>query len=157
MPLDITADWSTLVQIIAWCRQASSHYLGQCWLRSLLLYGVTRPQWANKTVPWRGAIRLSYGNKWRNIYFCRGNEYAHIAVTAKQTQLFRIFCVKHVLQYWDSHHEVRHDFLCTLHTTLPTCHWIVICHNVLSNTMPNHSQNTLDHVGDIDISIGQSM
>ena len=28
-----------------WCHQAISHYLSQCWLRSLLPYGVTRPQW----------------------------------------------------------------------------------------------------------------
>ena len=36
---------STLVQVVAWCRQATSHYLGQCWSRSMLPYGITRPQW----------------------------------------------------------------------------------------------------------------
>ena len=30
---------------MAWCRQATSHYLNQCWPRSLPPYGVTRPQW----------------------------------------------------------------------------------------------------------------
>ena len=46
MPLDLTDDKSTtLVQVMAWCRQATSHYLSQCWPRSLLPYGVTRPQW----------------------------------------------------------------------------------------------------------------
>ena len=30
-PLDLTDDKSTLVQVIAWCRQATSHYLSQCW------------------------------------------------------------------------------------------------------------------------------
>ena len=45
MPLDITGDKSTLVQVMAWCHQATSHYLSQCWPRYLLLYGVTRPQW----------------------------------------------------------------------------------------------------------------
>ena len=45
MSLDFTDDQSTLVQIMAWCHQATSHYLCQCWLRSLLPYGVTRPQW----------------------------------------------------------------------------------------------------------------
>ena len=29
---------------MAWCRQAPSHYLSQCWPRSLSPYGVTRPQ-----------------------------------------------------------------------------------------------------------------
>ena len=42
-----TDDKSTLVQVMAWCRQATSHYLSQCWPRSLSPYGVTRPQWVN--------------------------------------------------------------------------------------------------------------
>ena len=47
MPLDLTDDKSTLVQVMAWCRQAASHYLNQCWPRSLSPNGVTRPQWVN--------------------------------------------------------------------------------------------------------------
>ena len=43
MSLDSTGDQSTLVQVMAWCHQATSHYLNQCWLRSPC--GVTRPQW----------------------------------------------------------------------------------------------------------------
>ena len=35
---------STLVQVITWCRQATSHYLNQCWRRSMSSYSVTRPQ-----------------------------------------------------------------------------------------------------------------
>ena len=49
MPLDLTDDKSTLVQVMAWCCQATSHYLNQCWPRSPMLYGVTRPQWVNTT------------------------------------------------------------------------------------------------------------
>ena len=45
MPQDLTDDKSTLVQVMFWCRQATSHYLSQCWLSSLSLYGVARPQW----------------------------------------------------------------------------------------------------------------
>ena len=30
---------------MAWCHQATSHYLSQCWPRSPSPYGVTRPQW----------------------------------------------------------------------------------------------------------------
>ena len=45
MPLDLTDDKSTLVQVMAWCRQATGHYLNQCWPRSQMPYGVTRPQW----------------------------------------------------------------------------------------------------------------
>ena len=39
------SDKATLVQVMAWCRQATSHYLSQCWPRFMSLYGVTRPQW----------------------------------------------------------------------------------------------------------------
>ena len=45
MPQGLTDDKSTLVQVMAWCREATSHHLNQCWLRSLAPYGVTRPQW----------------------------------------------------------------------------------------------------------------
>ena len=44
-PQNLTDDKSTLVQVMAWCRQATSHYLSQCWARSPMPYGVTRPQW----------------------------------------------------------------------------------------------------------------
>ena len=45
MPQDLTDDKSTLLQVMAWCRQATSHYLSQCWPRSMSPYGVIRPQW----------------------------------------------------------------------------------------------------------------
>ena len=38
MSLDYTYNKSTLVQVMAWCRQATSHYLSQCWPRSLSPY-----------------------------------------------------------------------------------------------------------------------
>ena len=34
---------TTLVQVMAWCHQATSHYLSPCWPRSMLPYGATRP------------------------------------------------------------------------------------------------------------------
>ena len=40
MPLDLTDVKSTLVQVMAWCRQATSHYLSQCWPRSMSPKGV---------------------------------------------------------------------------------------------------------------------
>ena len=51
MPQDLTDDKSTLVQVMAWCRQAPSHYLSQCRLCPLLPYDVTRPQWVNSLAP----------------------------------------------------------------------------------------------------------
>ena len=37
---------------MAWCLQATSHYLSQCWPRSLSPYGVTRPQCVKLTFPY---------------------------------------------------------------------------------------------------------
>ena len=48
MPQDLTDDKSTLVQVMA-SGQATSHYLSQCWPRSMSPYGVTRLQWVNGT------------------------------------------------------------------------------------------------------------
>ena len=45
--MELTNDKSTLIQILAWCRQATSHYLSQCWSNYLSPFGVTRAQWAN--------------------------------------------------------------------------------------------------------------
>ena len=51
MPQDLTDDKFTLVQVMAWCRQATSHSLNQCWPRSPTPYGVSRPQWSPRC-PW---------------------------------------------------------------------------------------------------------
>ena len=47
MPLDFTDDKSTLVQVMAWCHQATSYYLSLYWPRSLSPSGTTRPLWVN--------------------------------------------------------------------------------------------------------------
>ena len=47
---NMTDDQSTLVQVMAWCHQATSHYLSQCWPRSLTPYGITRPQWVKLVI-----------------------------------------------------------------------------------------------------------
>ena len=43
----LTGHYSTMVQAMAWCRQATGHYMSQCWPKSLAPYGVTMPQWVN--------------------------------------------------------------------------------------------------------------
>ena len=47
MLLDLTGNKSILIQIMAWCRQATSHYQSQCWPSFMSPYGSTRPQWVN--------------------------------------------------------------------------------------------------------------
>ena len=46
---------STLVQVMVWCRQATSHNLSQCWATLLRQYGVARLQCVNSLEP-RDAI-----------------------------------------------------------------------------------------------------
>ena len=48
MWLDLTDEKPTLVQVMAWCRQATSHCLNQCWPKSMSPHGVTRPQWVKQ-------------------------------------------------------------------------------------------------------------
>ena len=44
---EVSLSNSALVWVMAWCRQATSHCLSQCWPRSLSPYDVTRPKWVN--------------------------------------------------------------------------------------------------------------
>ena len=53
MPYDPSSYKSTLLQVMAWCLTAPSHYLNQCWLSSMILYGVTG---ANELNPKRWPI-----------------------------------------------------------------------------------------------------
>ena len=62
--LDFIDDQSTLVQVMAWCRQATSHYLSQCWPRSVTSYGITRPNWVNSF--WLGSIICNLDNTIHN-------------------------------------------------------------------------------------------
>ena len=53
MSLDLTDEKSTLVQVMAWCRQATTHYLSQCWPRSVSPYAVIRPPTFKKMHIWK--------------------------------------------------------------------------------------------------------
>ena len=66
MPQDLTQDKSTLVQVMAWCRQATSHYLSQCWPRSMSPYGITRPQWVKMTPHFIDGLLQDYSNSIAN-------------------------------------------------------------------------------------------
>ena len=48
--LDLTDVKSTLVQVMAWCRQATSHYLSQCCHMLSLSYKELNPKWISKSV-----------------------------------------------------------------------------------------------------------
>ena len=44
MPEDVVDNKSTSVPVIAWCREATSHYMNEFWLRTSKPYDVTRAQ-----------------------------------------------------------------------------------------------------------------
>ena len=48
---NLTDGKSALIQVMAWCPQATRHYLSQCWPRSMSPNGITRPQWVNELAP----------------------------------------------------------------------------------------------------------
>ena len=48
--ISLSDDKSSLVQTMAWCHQATNHYLIQYWPRSTSPYDVTRPRWARQKV-----------------------------------------------------------------------------------------------------------
>ena len=74
MSLDLTDDKSTLVQVMAWCRQATSHYLSQCWPHSLSPYGGIRPQWVKHPAFTPQAFTPLAGCNWHKCVVGRGSE-----------------------------------------------------------------------------------
>ena len=56
MPMDLTDGKSTLVQVMAWCRQATGYYLTQCWPKPMSPYGINRPQCVNTMRPFADSI-----------------------------------------------------------------------------------------------------
>ena len=72
MSLHLTDDKSTLVQVMAWCHQATSHYLSQWWPRSLSPNGITRPQLVKtQTIFW--IIVISWSGICSSIPICTLN------------------------------------------------------------------------------------
>ena len=67
MSLDLTDDKSTLVQVMAWCRQATSHYLSQCWPRSLTPYGATRPHPCSRQVRLGAHQKRTWAIPWAHL------------------------------------------------------------------------------------------
>ena len=95
MSQGLTDDTSTLVQVIAWCRQATSHYLSQCWPRSLSPYGVTRPQWVNvSAILIQHCLWLAVGV----IRLCSQNFIQYLNDPWEMWQHFNCVIFKHMLQ-----------------------------------------------------------
>ena len=74
LSLDLTDGKSTLVQVIAWCCKAASHFLSLCWPRSMSPYGVTRPQRVKFSSHYHS--QPMFNRSWLHFYlFIFENEY----------------------------------------------------------------------------------
>ena len=51
---------------MAWCHQAVSQYLSQCWPKSMSSYGVIRPQWVNSLWTHCGSVATCGDIIWAN-------------------------------------------------------------------------------------------
>ena len=68
MPHHLTDHKSTLIQVMTWCRQATSHYLSQCWSKSLSPHYITRPQWIKECVSQQVYWHIEAKTKWLPFY-----------------------------------------------------------------------------------------
>ena len=74
MPQNLVDGKSTFVQKMTWCRQVPSHYLNQCWLRSLSSCGVSGTQWVKQSRWIRvNGIHDLNENLWYNHYITTTN------------------------------------------------------------------------------------
>ena len=98
-------DQSALVQVMTCCRKATSHYLCQCWPRSLSPYGVTRPQCVDTIYPdpscwliikhhWR--IWANESHEYMKHWYCEQNKTRQITHWGRVTHI----CVSEIGHHW---------------------------------------------------------
>ena len=65
---------------MAWCRQATSHYLSQCCPRSMSPYGVIRPQWVKTVFPGIGIsiIKIRQSCHWGTMFWSFSTITSHL-------------------------------------------------------------------------------
>ena len=79
--ISLSDDKSSLVQIMAWCHQATSHYLTQSWPRSMSSHDVTRPRWVRQF-------------SWQRVNHCRMLSDSYIQNNGVDKPNFLKFLVK---------------------------------------------------------------
>ena len=127
MPLDLTDDKSTLVQVKAWCSQATSHYLSQCWPRSMLPNGVTRPQWVKSCRPYETFLVPWTVQNWFRCWLAACSAPSHYLnqcwlIGPRGTKIIEIlfklsYKILHSRKcFWKYH--------CKMEAILLSCHWV---------------------------------
>ena len=87
MLLDLTDGKSILVHVMVWCRQATNHYLSQCWSRSLSPYGVTRHSGLKCHLNTASLCRLVINCLWTLTPICKPLSYVCSAQAFSYEQL----------------------------------------------------------------------
>ena len=133
LSLAFTDDKSTLVQLIAGHRQATSQYLSQCWPSSFSPYGFTGPQWVNYMV-------LLLFNHQFISYWDNHNHLGAITVTVGQSQSHwgnHMIAPVRVKQLW------RIWVKSSLSTTKHSANYHKIPHNRADSRLPPSQWETL--------------
>ena len=89
MLLDLGLVKSTLVQVIVWCRQATSHYLHHWWPRYMSPYGITRPQWVKVVGSVLNSLAPGSYEKIRKIKL----QYSDVIMSAMSSQIIGVSIV----------------------------------------------------------------
>ena len=106
MWLNLTDDKSTLVQVMAWCRQATSHYLSQCWPSSMSPYSVTRPQWVKEPGhqrAWHWSNQLKYSFSSIRLDKTRLILILSLLMLEKEYSSLFVTAISPLLSYWRYH------------------------------------------------------
>ena len=101
MPRDFTDNKSTLVQVMAWCRQAASHNLSQCWPSFMSPNGVTRPQWVEGPYFYRTHGRMCEIN-WVTLEYNDAVTHRNVAL---QTLIWNKFSCMKIAVFWFEFHS----------------------------------------------------
>ena len=132
MPLDLT-DKSTLVQVMAWCLQATRDYLSQCWPRSMSPNGVTRPQWVNTLRPKQNVCHFADNNF--NCIFLNENVWSSIKIPLKFVPKVIINNISELVQIvawcWQGDKPLSEAMMVSLlpHICITRPHWVnLVCH-----------------------------
>ena len=100
MSQDLTDDWLTLVQVMAWCHQATSHCLSQRWPRFISPYGVTRPQWVK-------IVFVPYCHRLPTLMI-------HIIsqVKTRQSESYIFYKICQKLKFWNFEKKNIYKYIC---------------------------------------------
>ena len=120
---DLTDDKSTLLQVMAWCRQTTSHYLIQFWPWFISQNGITRPQCVKPSV-WYFCHTLPPG-KLEMILWGLSQSRMHSLTTMNVCKESRIISAPQMVLMEVSHLNLE-EMVCCLRDCVPDNPWMIL-------------------------------